>query len=228
MADGRWPMADGRWPMADEARIVAFNPQCMEQYYPSAPGRASGNVQGASAKRRELRVAAKRRVRFPSARSTVASDTDALHAVQPKRGLAPPSKSAQELLHFVVIARHHKQKAVASVLKNQPDVQSRPDLKKTSRQPADSQPAMPVRMAKIPFQMLQRQPDFAARCLGIGTQALTERPAQGQRFQPARSFSRLPEKRLILPRLRSAEICLSIRFPKLASSAGVAPYSRHA
>ena len=40
------------------------------------------------------------------------------------------SKAAQELLHFGVIARFHKQKAIGAVLENQSDVQSHGDFKK--------------------------------------------------------------------------------------------------
>jgi len=55
-----------------------------------------------------------------------------------------------------------------------------------------------------------------------------DRPAEILWLQSARSFSRFPEKRLIFPRFRSAEICFSIRSSKIANSAGVAPYSRQA
>jgi hypothetical protein len=127
-----------------------------------------------------------------------------------------------------MVASHHKQKAFGAILKNQTDVQPNPDFKKTSRQLADAQSSMPVRMAKILLQTLQRQSDFAARFFGIVPDAYAERFTQNQGFQSAKSFSRLPEKRLIFPRFRSAEICCSIRFSKRANSAGVALYSRHA
>jgi len=61
------------------------------------------------------------------------------------------SKSAQKLLHFVVIASHQKQKAIGAVLENQPNVQPNADFKIISRQLADVQTLMTMRMTKIPF-----------------------------------------------------------------------------
>ncbi len=141
-------------------------------------------------------------------------------------GVSHDSNSAKELLHFIV--GHHEQKALRAVLKNQPDVQPDPDFKKLACQPADAQSPMPVGMPEILFQTLQGRPDFPARRFGEIPDPLAERRAEIQRLQSARSFSRFPEKRLIFPRFRSAEICCSIRFSKPASSAGVAPYSRQA
>ena len=138
------------------------------------------------------------------------------------------SNPAQELLHFVMAAGQDEQKAVGAVLKNQPDVQSNPDLEKIPCQPADAQSSMPVRMTEITLQRLKGQADFPTRLFGKIPDPPADRAAEVQRFQSAKSFSRLPEKRLIFPRFRSAAICSSIRFSKLASSAGVAPYSRQA
>ncbi len=87
------------------------------------------------------------------------------------------SKSAQKLLHFVVITGHHKPKALGAILEKQPDVQPQPDFKKIPRQLANAQTPMTVRMAEIPFQMLQCQPDFPTRLLGIIPDACAERPA---------------------------------------------------
>jgi hypothetical protein len=81
------------------------------------------------------------------------------------------SKSAQEFLHFVVIAGHHEQKAIGAILKNQPDVESDTNFKKVSRQLANAQSLMPVRLAEIPFQMSQCQSDFTARFPGISADA---------------------------------------------------------
>jgi len=75
------------------------------------------------------------------------------------------------------MASHHKQKAIGAILKNQSDLQSHADFKKTSRQLADAQSAMPVRMAEILFQMSQRQSDFVACRFGISADARTKRPA---------------------------------------------------
>ncbi len=75
------------------------------------------------------------------------------------------------------MAGHHKQQAIGSILKNQPDVQPHPDFKKIPRQLANAQTLMTVRMAKIPFQMLQCQPDFPTRLFGIIPDARAERPA---------------------------------------------------
>ena len=61
------------------------------------------------------------------------------------------SNSAQKLLHFVVIASHQKQKAIGTILENQPDVQPHADFKITSRQLADAQTLMTMRMAEVPF-----------------------------------------------------------------------------
>jgi hypothetical protein len=87
------------------------------------------------------------------------------------------SKSAQELLHFAVIASFHKQKAIGAVLKNQSDVQSHADFKKASRQLADAQTLMTMWMAEIPLQVPQRQSNFAAGLFGISADAREERPA---------------------------------------------------
>ena len=87
------------------------------------------------------------------------------------------SKSAQEPLHFGVIASHHKQKAIGAVLENQPDLQSHADFKNVSRQLANAQSLMAMRMAEIPFQVLQRQSNFAAGHFGISADAREERPA---------------------------------------------------
>jgi len=54
---------------------------------------------------------------------------------------------AQKLLNFVVAAGHQKQKRIGTILKNQPDVQANADFKIASRQPANAQPSMRVRMA---------------------------------------------------------------------------------
>jgi hypothetical protein len=70
-------------------------------------------------------------------------------------------------LNFVVIAGHHKPKALGAILENQPDVQPHPYFKKVPRQLANAQTLMTVRMAEIPFQMLQRQPNFPTRLFGI-------------------------------------------------------------
>jgi len=69
-------------------------------------------------------------------------------------------------LNFVVIAGHHKPKALGAILENQPDVQPHPDFKKIPRQLANAQTLMTVRITEIPFQMLQRQPDFPRVSLG--------------------------------------------------------------
>lgn len=165
-------------------------------------------------------------VKTPALNSEIAK---AGNHLRPRRsGTRFVSPPPQELLHFVMVAGHHKQKAIGAVLKNQPDVQPDPDLKKIPCQPANAQSPVPVRMPEIPFQTLEGQSDFPSRLLGEIPEALAERPAEIQRLQSARSFSRFPEKRLIFPRFRSAEICCSIRFSKPASSAGVAPYSRQA
>ena len=87
------------------------------------------------------------------------------------------SKSAQELLNFIMIAGHYKQKALGAILENQPDVQPRPDFKKIPRQLANAQTLMTVRITEIPLQMLQRQSDFPTRLLGIIPNVRAERPA---------------------------------------------------
>ena len=87
------------------------------------------------------------------------------------------SKSTQELLHFGVIASFDKQKAISAVLKNQSDVQPHADLKESSRQLADAQTLMTMRMAEILLQALQRQSNFAAGHFGISAGAREERPA---------------------------------------------------
>ena len=75
------------------------------------------------------------------------------------------------------MAGHHKPKALGAILENEPDVQPHPDFKKIPRQLANAQTLMTVRMTEIPFQMLQRQPDFPTRLLGIIPDARAERPA---------------------------------------------------
>ena len=80
-------------------------------------------------------------------------------------------------MHFGVIASFHKQKAIGAVLKNQSDVQSHADFKKASRQLADAQTLMTMRMAEIPLQVLQRQSNLAACLFGISADARAERPA---------------------------------------------------
>jgi hypothetical protein len=87
------------------------------------------------------------------------------------------SKSAQELLHFGVIASFHEQEAIGAVLEDQPNVQPHADFKEASRQLADAQTLMTMRMAEIPLQVLQRQSNFAARLFGISADAREERPA---------------------------------------------------
>ena len=76
-----------------------------------------------------------------------------------------------------MMASHHKQKAVGPILKNQANVQSDPEFKKIPSQLANVQPAMPVRMAKIPLQLLQSQPYFRARFFGMLSNAMAERLA---------------------------------------------------
>ena len=86
-------------------------------------------------------------------------------------------RSTQELLHFGVIASFDKQKAIGAVLKNQSDIQSHADFKKASRQLADAQTLMTMRMAEIPLQVLQRPSNSAARRFGISADAHQERLA---------------------------------------------------
>ena len=80
-------------------------------------------------------------------------------------------------MHFGVIASFHKQKALSAVLENQPDVQPHAYFKEASRQLADAQTLMTMRMAEIPLQVLQRQSNFAAYLFGISADAREERPA---------------------------------------------------
>lgn len=138
------------------------------------------------------------------------------------------STSAQKLLHLVVIAHHEEEKTFRTVLKNQPNVQSDPDFEERAGKLANSQTVMPMGMPEILLQLPERASNFTAQFPRIIPDLGAERPAQFERFQSARSFSRLPVKCLLLPRLRSARIFFSIRFSKRASSAGVAPYSRQA
>ena len=86
-------------------------------------------------------------------------------------------RSTQELLHFGVIASFDKQKAIGAILKNQSDVQPHADLKESSRQLADAQTLMTMRMAEILLQALQRQSNFAACLFGTSADAREERPA---------------------------------------------------
>ena len=72
---------------------------------------------------------------------------------------------------------HHKQKTVGAVLKNQPDVQSRADFKKTACQLADAQAAMRVRLSEIPFHLSQRASDPGACRLRTGADACAKRVA---------------------------------------------------
>jgi hypothetical protein len=136
--------------------------------------------------------------------------------------------ATEKLLNFVVAAGRQKQKRLGAVLKNQPDVQADADFKKVSRQPANAQPSMSVRMPEILLQLLQCRSDFSARRFRISSDTAADALAQFQRFQSARSFSRLPEKRFTFPRFRSVEIFRSIRFSNRSNSAGVTPYSRPA
>jgi hypothetical protein len=92
-----------------------------------------------------------------------------------------------------VAAGHQKQKRPGAVLKDQPEVQANADLKKISRQPANAQPPVSVRMSKILFQLLQYRSNLLACWFRISSDAAAERLAQFQRFQSAKSFSRLPE-----------------------------------
>jgi hypothetical protein len=75
--------------------------------------------------------------------------------------------AAQELLNRVMVSRHQKQEHVGTILKNQADVQTRPNLEQGRRQLADAQTAMPVGMAEIVFHRLQRPADLAAGLFGI-------------------------------------------------------------
>ncbi len=136
--------------------------------------------------------------------------------------------AAQEFLHLIMVPCHDKHEALRPVLKNQPDVQSCPDFKKIPGKLANPQAMMTMRMAEIALQLLQGVANFGAFRLRIGPGLSPERFAQFQWLQPARSFSKSPENRRIFPRLRSEESVLSARFSNRASSASVAPYSRHA
>jgi len=62
--------------------------------------------------------------------------------------------SAKKLLDFVMAASHQKQKRLGAVLKNQPDVQADTNFKKVSRQAANAQSSMSVRMSEILLQLL--------------------------------------------------------------------------
>ena len=75
-----------------------------------------------------------------------------------RRGRSCVSNPAQELWHFVVIARHHEQKAVGAVLKDKPDVQPHADFEIITRQLAyakdrESAGTLPVdrSMAQVRF-----------------------------------------------------------------------------
>jgi hypothetical protein len=87
------------------------------------------------------------------------------------------SISAQELLHFGVIASHQEHKAISAILEYQPNVQSDADFKDASCQLANAQSLMAMRMAEIPLQVLQRQSNFVAGRFGVGADARKERPA---------------------------------------------------
>ena len=74
-------------------------------------------------------------------------------------------------------AGHYKQQAIGAILENQPDAQASANFKKVTRQFADAQSLVPVRMPEIPLQKLQGQANFTPDFLGIGPDALTERLA---------------------------------------------------
>ena len=75
--------------------------------------------------------------------------------------------SAEESLHFIVVAGHDEKEGFRPVLEYQPDFQPGPNLKKISGQLANAQPPMPERMADILLQLPERPSDFAARFAGI-------------------------------------------------------------
>ncbi|MGD0087630.1 MAG: hypothetical protein ABSC24_10935 [Verrucomicrobiota bacterium] len=62
--------------------------------------------------------------------------------------------SAKKLLDFVVVTGHQKQQRPGAVLKYQPEVQANADFKKISRQPANAQSPVSVRMSEILFHLL--------------------------------------------------------------------------
>ena len=138
------------------------------------------------------------------------------------------STTPQECLNLIMVSNHDEQKTVGTILKNQTNIQTGSNLEIRRGKFSDAQTLMPVRMTEIPFQPLQRTSDFTARLLGIFPHGGPERRAQIQRFQSARSFSRLPEKRFTVPRLRSTLISRPIRFSNRSISSGVTPYSRQA
>jgi hypothetical protein len=76
-----------------------------------------------------------------------------------------------------MVSDHDQKQALRAVLKNQPDIQSHPDLEKASSQFANAETTMEVRLAKFPLQLLQCPTDSPARFLWISPGPRTERLA---------------------------------------------------
>ena len=68
--------------------------------------------------------------------------------------------AAKKRPHFIMVAGHDEQERFGTILKNQTEVQSHSNLEISWREFSDAQALVPMWMAEVAFQELQRPADF--------------------------------------------------------------------